>query len=139
MGKVYRFWKILPDVNGKDSRVYVKDLYFETDRLILRPWKESDAESLYKYASDPDIGPNAAWPPHKSVENSLETSIPLKAQKTETAAEQTITFLKLLNTRMADIVGKIINAEISNEPTSFMARTITTAITVAKRILYALT
>jgi len=68
----YRFWEILPDVNGKDSRVYVKDLYFETDRLILRPWKESDAESLYKYASDPDIGPNAAWPPHTSVENSLE-------------------------------------------------------------------
>ena len=27
-----------------------------TERLILRPWMESDAESLYKYASDPAIG-----------------------------------------------------------------------------------
>ena len=31
-----------------------------TERLILRPWMESDAESLYKYASDPAIGP-ACW------------------------------------------------------------------------------
>ena len=44
----------------------------ETDRLILRPWRESDAEALYKYASDPDIGPIAGWPPHKSVADSLE-------------------------------------------------------------------
>ena len=44
----------------------------ETERLILRPWRESDAEALYKYASDPDVGPRAGWPPHKSVEESLE-------------------------------------------------------------------
>ncbi len=44
----------------------------ETDRLILRPWMDSDAEFLYKYASDPDIGPIAGWPMHTSVENSLE-------------------------------------------------------------------
>lgn len=43
-----------------------------TARLILRPWKESDAESLYRYAQDPAIGPAAGWPPHTSVENSLE-------------------------------------------------------------------
>lgn len=44
----------------------------ETDRLILRQWREEDAEALYRYASDPDIGPIAGWPPHTSVENSLE-------------------------------------------------------------------
>ena len=44
----------------------------ETDRLILRPWRETDAEALFKYASDPDVGPRAGWPPHKSVEESLE-------------------------------------------------------------------
>lgn len=44
----------------------------ETERLILRPWQEDDAETLYKYASDTDIGPIAGWPPHTSVENSLE-------------------------------------------------------------------
>ncbi|MBD5308043.1 MAG: GNAT family N-acetyltransferase [Bacteroides sp.] len=44
----------------------------ETDRLFLRPWCEEDASALYKYASDPDVGPAAGWMPHASVENSLE-------------------------------------------------------------------
>jgi len=43
-----------------------------TERLILRPWEESDAKALFKYASDPDIGPIAGWPPHTSVGNSRE-------------------------------------------------------------------
>ena len=42
----------------------------ETLRLWLRPWEEGDAESLYKYAKDPAVGPIAGWPPHTSVENS---------------------------------------------------------------------
>jgi RimJ/RimL family protein N-acetyltransferase len=44
----------------------------ETERILLRPWQESDAETLFKYASDPDVGPRAGWPPHQSVEESLE-------------------------------------------------------------------
>jgi len=43
-----------------------------TQRLILRPWKESDAEDLYCYAKDPDIGYPAGWPAHTDVENSRE-------------------------------------------------------------------
>ncbi len=43
-----------------------------TERLTLRPWQESDAKALFKYASDPEVGPRAGWPPHKSVEESLE-------------------------------------------------------------------
>lgn len=31
----------------------------ETERLILRAWHESDAEVLFKYASDPEVGPRA--------------------------------------------------------------------------------
>lgn len=46
-------------------------MILKTDRLILRPWEETDAQSLYEYAKDPDIGPIAGWPPHKSVEESL--------------------------------------------------------------------
>ncbi len=44
----------------------------QTKRLVLRAWQESDAESLYKYARNPNIGPIAGWPPHTSVENSRE-------------------------------------------------------------------
>lgn len=35
----------------------------ETKRLVLRQWRESDAETLFKYASDPDVGPRAGWSP----------------------------------------------------------------------------
>lgn len=41
-----------------------------TERLILRPWQESDANDLYEYAKDERVGPIAGWPPHKSVEES---------------------------------------------------------------------
>ena len=47
-------------------------MIFETERLILRPWKDSDANDLYKYAGSPKVGPSAGWPVHTSVENSLE-------------------------------------------------------------------
>ena len=43
-----------------------------TDRLVLRRWDDSDAESLYEYARDPDIGLPAGWPPHKSVDESRD-------------------------------------------------------------------
>lgn len=43
----------------------------ETERLILRKWTEEDAESLFEYAKDPNVGPIAGWPPHQSVEESL--------------------------------------------------------------------
>lgn len=43
----------------------------QTSRILLRSWRESDAETLFKYASDPEVGPRASWFPHKSVEESL--------------------------------------------------------------------
>ena len=43
----------------------------QTERLVLLPWRESDAEALYEYAKNPNIGPAAGWPPHKDVEDSL--------------------------------------------------------------------
>ncbi len=45
---------------------------FKTERLILRRWNDSDAEDLFKYASDPDVGPIAGWPPHQSIEESRD-------------------------------------------------------------------
>ena len=49
-----------------------KERILTTKRLILRPWFESDAESLYKYVKDPEVGLSAGWPVHKSVAESLE-------------------------------------------------------------------
>ena len=37
---------------------------WETERLRLRPWREDDAAALYRYASDPLVGPATGWLPH---------------------------------------------------------------------------
>ena len=42
----------------------------ETERLILRPWRLEDAADMYAYAKNPNVGPNAGWKPHESVEES---------------------------------------------------------------------
>ena len=46
-------------------------MILETERLLLRSWAEADAESLFLYASDPEVGPAAGWPVHRSIEESL--------------------------------------------------------------------
>ena len=43
----------------------------ETERLLLRPFTEEDAEGLYAYASHPEVGPWAGWKPHADVAESL--------------------------------------------------------------------
>lgn len=45
-------------------------LSFGSKRLLLRPWHESDAEILYYYAKDEEVGPRAGWAPHQSVDES---------------------------------------------------------------------
>lgn len=44
----------------------------ETERLFFRRWRMEDAESLFSYAKNPNIGPNAGWKPHQSIEESRE-------------------------------------------------------------------
>ncbi|UPL21639.1 GNAT family N-acetyltransferase [Alcaligenes faecalis] len=44
----------------------------QTERLILRPWQDTDAKDLYEYAKDERVGPIAGWPVHTSVEESAE-------------------------------------------------------------------
>lgn len=44
----------------------------ETERTVLRPFAETDAEDVYAYCKDPRVGPIAGWKPHESPEESLE-------------------------------------------------------------------
>lgn len=37
---------------------------------MLRPWKKEDLSDFYEYASHPEVGPNAGWKPHESMEES---------------------------------------------------------------------
>ena len=50
--------------------VDVTNIRIETDRLILRAWRESDLSDFYAYASHPDVGIHAGWNPHKTMEES---------------------------------------------------------------------
>lgn len=43
-----------------------------TERLMLTPWKLSDAADLFSYAKNPNVGPPAGWSPHQSVWESLQ-------------------------------------------------------------------
>ena len=47
-------------------------MIIKTERLILRPWQESDALECFKYATDPNVGPEAGWKVHTSLENTLD-------------------------------------------------------------------
>lgn len=57
-------------LNGDERLAYQRVMPLETDRILLRRWHEDDAPALFRYASDPDVGPRAGWPPHESVEDS---------------------------------------------------------------------
>ena len=54
--------------NGREREKIMEAL--KTERLFLRPWRESDAEDFFEYARDPEVGPNAGWKPHESLEES---------------------------------------------------------------------
>ena len=47
-------------------------MILKTERLILRPWQDSDAEALYEYAKDERVGPAAGWPAHSDEAESLQ-------------------------------------------------------------------
>ena len=53
-----------------DNWIKTEENTIGTERMILRPWRESDADDLFKYASDPDVGPAGGWRAHTSGEES---------------------------------------------------------------------
>ena len=44
----------------------------ETDRLVLRPFRQSDLEDFFEYASVDGVGQMAGWLPHENREKSQE-------------------------------------------------------------------
>lgn len=53
-----------------NAPVDVSDIRIETDRLVLRPWREEDLEDLYEYAHVDGVGEMAGWKHHGSVAES---------------------------------------------------------------------
>jgi len=48
--------------------VDVTNIHIETERLIIRPWRQTDLADLYEYASVDGVGQMAGWAPHESIE-----------------------------------------------------------------------
>ncbi len=53
-----------------DALVDITGVILETERLILRPWQQSDLQDFYEYASVDGVGQMAGWMPHQSLEKS---------------------------------------------------------------------
>ena len=53
-----------------NAPINVVDIQIETERLILRSWRECDLQDLYEYASIEGVGECAGWNHHKSLEDS---------------------------------------------------------------------
>ena len=53
---------------NKPIDISTVELY--TERLILRPWRETDLEDFYSYARVDGVGQMAGWLPHESIETS---------------------------------------------------------------------
>lgn len=72
-----RWWleKGIPLLKDRLAKLLSQRSILETERLILRPWQETDAGECYKYAKDPRVGPMAGWPVHESVENSRQVIV----------------------------------------------------------------
>ena len=48
----------------------ISTVTLKTDRLLLRPWRETDLQDLYRYASVDGVGQMAGWTPHRDLEES---------------------------------------------------------------------
>lgn len=63
----YILEKVMRTMN---ATVDISSTILETERLILRAWKESDVQDFYEYASVDGVGQMAGWQPHENIETS---------------------------------------------------------------------
>ena len=53
-----------------NANFYLNGLTIETERLILRPWKQTDLDDFFEYASVDGVGEMAGWKHHENKEKS---------------------------------------------------------------------
>ena len=55
-----------------NSPIDISRVLLKTERLKLRPWRETDLEDFFAYASVDGVGQMAGWLPHKNIDESAE-------------------------------------------------------------------
>lgn len=53
-----------------NRQIDITNTVLKTERLTLRPWRESDLSDFYEYASVDGVGQMAGWKPHSNLEES---------------------------------------------------------------------
>ena len=53
-----------------NPEIDISNVILKTERLLIRPWRQSDIDDFYSYASVDGVGQMAGWKPHKSKEES---------------------------------------------------------------------
>lgn len=76
----------------------------ETERLILRTYKESDIDDYFKYVSNPKIGPMCGWVPYNDKQKAferlkIEIAKPHQFAIVWKATNQVIGSIELMNTK----------------------------------------
>ncbi len=51
-----------------NAEIDISNVVLRTERLILRPWRESDLDDFFEYASVDGVGEMAGWSHHKTKE-----------------------------------------------------------------------
>ncbi|MBO4573354.1 MAG: GNAT family N-acetyltransferase [Clostridia bacterium] len=53
-----------------NAEIDISNVILKTERLTLRPWRQTDLNDFYAYASVDGVGQMAGWKPHENVEES---------------------------------------------------------------------
>ena len=53
-----------------NAEFHIKNKEIETERLLLRAFKEIDLNDFYEYAKVDGVGEMAGWPHHENIEES---------------------------------------------------------------------
>lgn len=69
------------------ANVDVTNIRLETERLLLRPWRQEDLQDFYEYARVDGVGQMAGWQPHSSIEESQKILEMFLADKKTLALE----------------------------------------------------
>lgn len=51
-----------------NKEIDISKVILNTERLVLRPWRQADLQDFYEYASVDGVGQMAGWLPHESIE-----------------------------------------------------------------------